>query len=125
MTILFSLDTTEHKPSQWTYERLIDVLKDGGFRAVQCAGKYKGIEERSIMITLAKQDTVTEVLAIARRYKQESILIVDGDYHAHLMDCLSKETKVLGKWVVSSREPSGDHTRTTNGTTNTFYSVLG
>lgn len=124
MTILFSLDTAEHKPTQWTYARLIDVLKDGGARALQVDGKYKGQTERSIMITLANEDTLTEVVALARRYKQESILIVDGDYHAHLMDCNTKETVQMGKWVVSAREPSGDFTRVTRGETVTHYTIL-
>jgi hypothetical protein len=59
-------------------------------------GCYKGEQETSILVNLVHFDVV---LALAKRFGQESILVVDTERNAKLVFCKDESTQVLGKWA--------------------------
>lgn len=78
-----------------------------GYASAECHGMYKGKAEPSIMIVDAapgSNDTERDVLGLARKYRQESVLAVDAMRHASLVFIGDGRRVALGPFRNVSRD---------------------
>jgi len=81
------------------YQQVRTELRQRGVRAIPVLGTYRGIMERSFIVSDVH---LSVVLALADSCQQESILWVKHDNTAHLLYISSKPTEQLGScWRVS------------------------
>jgi hypothetical protein len=117
--VLFSLQTseTDNKEFQPYVENL---LSEYGFKRL--IGSYKGSLEQSYLVVASEDKALYLVLGLARKFNQESVLIVDEERKATLKYIGSGETVKLGQFVsVSAIEAQGLENWTLDGTN--YYSV--
>jgi hypothetical protein len=76
-------------------EEFMVWLEDNGFVYKEVLGKYKGVSERSFMISFSTAVKAFELFRQAKEYKQESILFISGA-KASLVYVNSIETADLG-----------------------------
>lgn len=77
--------------------RLGERLREEGYHPYIMIGKYKGLLERSFMIVAP--ESVEGLLAIAKEFEQETILTVDSNRIAWLVNVDDGTDTLLGAWV--------------------------
>jgi hypothetical protein len=90
--VIFSLDTANRPGTSQDYALAIKELD-----ARHAQGSYKGVPERSLVVDISK---LKDVIAMAKHYEQESILIVN-EREAFLYYLDSKEELNIGTELVS------------------------
>jgi hypothetical protein len=95
--ILISLDTTERKATEDEKQALVTL-----FNARPVLGSYKGQLETSFQVSYKHLDSM---LNVAERFKQESILVSDGN-KIYLVDSISLDhTKIGDSFRMSNVQP--------------------
>ena len=68
------LDETDH-------ESIVGLLRERGVKFQQCNGVYKGVKEKSFLVSAKHRDLILE---IAKQYKQESVMYSGPDRFSFL-----------------------------------------
>jgi hypothetical protein len=111
------MSETDNKEFQSDVER---VLSYYGFKKV--LGSYKGQTESSYVVNASEDSALDLVLGLAKKFNQESVLIVDEERKATFKYVGSGETVKLGQFVsVSAIEAQSLENWTLDGTN--YYSV--
>jgi hypothetical protein len=77
------------------------AMKGYNFRPL--LGVYKGYKERSFAVEVNTKELV-DLLAVAKSFTQESILLVDEKNVANLVFIATKKKMKLGKFKIASKE---------------------
>lgn len=114
--IVVSCDRSENTPEvatsrRDTFEHQIRAL---GHAFIPVTGKYKGLPERAFLVLAPDTATEENIFRLARRYGQESVLLVDANRYATLAFLnpdvggpAVKELKGIGFWREVTREEAG------------------
>jgi hypothetical protein len=74
-----------------------------GYNFKPLTGVYKGTKERSFAVEVNSKELI-DLLAVAKSFNQESILIVDEKNVANLVFIETKKKMKIGKFKLTSRE---------------------
>jgi hypothetical protein len=95
--VLFSIERPNNKNDSYKPDTGLRLSKYG-FK--QVIGSYNGQTEDSYMVLANEDDALNEVIAIAKEFNQESILVVDENRIATLQFLTSPaNATILGSWT--------------------------
>ena len=83
------------------YSKLQDITQ----HIIKVQGKYQGVKEISFLVELDEKDYVNygtqinTVFNLARKYKQDSILMINDDYTAYLLYINSTRKESIGYFI--------------------------
>jgi hypothetical protein len=104
---------------------LKDNLRNAGLKYQEVTGCYEGLIETSYLVVLSTEIHVAErkldqVLKLARKYEQESILYCDSERTAYLLYCEGPQAPKLGVFQSVGPMPLTDNWTFVNGS---YYEV--
>lgn len=110
-TRLFIVSTFESGESEryniLNHENTLEFLKSQGLNPVSIDGVFKGKKELSIALS-GDNNLESKVRNIALDNRQESYLVVYWDRMAELVNPLTGETTILGKWTETTETNAKD-----------------
>ena len=121
--VLFSIERPG-KSNRGYKEYVESILSKHGFKKV--LGSYKGVLEKSYMVLANEDKALNDVLTLAQKFDQESVLIVDENRVATLqyLDSILNvnSSHKLGRWTsIDALEAKNLDNWTLDGTN--YYSV--
>ena len=105
MKVIFSLKfkDIENTPEQFIAAQFLELVL--GLKITYCEGKYLGKKEDSLMVDDAGNKDIDLIKRIAKQFKQESILLVNGNNNrVYLFYFDTETTEHIGQWTETTKE---------------------
>jgi hypothetical protein len=85
--VILSAERGSNNPMQNSVftDELESILKSNGYAYKKVEGRYKNQKEESFVVILNRSDSLTQLIRLASKFDQESILLVNSDRKAELI----------------------------------------